>query len=55
MCFFFFLFLHFRPSIKNYTKDKTTDNLPEKLCTGHFVVFTVYALLELPPGVSLIL
>lgn len=40
-----------KPSIKNYSKDKYFDvNLPEKLFTGHFVVFTMYSLLELPPG-----
>lgn len=37
-------------------KDKSTSNpdqtLPERLFNGHFIVFTVFALLELPPGAT---
>lgn len=37
-------------------KDKNPSNpdqpLPERLFNGHFIVFTVFALLELPPGAT---
>lgn len=40
-----------KSSIKRYTKEVNPfENLPQKVFDGHFVVFTVYALLELPPG-----
>lgn len=35
---------------KNQPKEKPDESLPEKLFSGNFVVFTVFALLELPPG-----
>ncbi|XP_055610796.1 uncharacterized protein LOC129757550 isoform X2 [Uranotaenia lowii] len=37
---------------KNQPKDKPDQTVPEKLFSGNFVVFTVFALLELPPGGS---
>ncbi|XP_055915274.1 uncharacterized protein LOC129948340 [Eupeodes corollae] len=40
-----------KPSIKSYMKGRrVSEFLPEELFAGHFVVFTVYALLELPPA-----
>ena len=30
------------------------ETLPQRLFKGNFVVFTVFALLELPPGVNII-
>uniref|UniRef100_A0A336LHV0 CSON014446 protein n=1 Tax=Culicoides sonorensis TaxID=179676 RepID=A0A336LHV0_CULSO len=44
------------PVLKSSMKQKQTKteigdvNLPERLFNGHFIVFTVFALLELPPG-----
>ncbi|XP_055625402.1 uncharacterized protein LOC129768053 [Toxorhynchites rutilus septentrionalis] len=35
---------------KNQPKVKPDETVPEKLFNGNFVVFTVFALLELPPG-----
>ncbi|XP_065076875.1 uncharacterized protein LOC135700323 [Ochlerotatus camptorhynchus] len=35
---------------KNQSKAKPDESPPEKLFSGNFVVFTVFALLELPPG-----
>lgn len=37
---------------KNQSKAKPDESPPEKLFSGNFVVFTVFALLELPPGVK---
>lgn len=35
---------------KNQSKEKPEETAPQKLFNGNFVVFTVFALLELPPG-----
>uniref|UniRef100_A0A182JAZ4 C2 domain-containing protein n=1 Tax=Anopheles atroparvus TaxID=41427 RepID=A0A182JAZ4_ANOAO len=40
----------FRAKKNEKQKDSTTQSLPEKFFNGKFVVFTVFALLELPPG-----
>lgn len=41
-----------KSSIRSKSKDELlARSLPEKLFKGHFVVLTVFALLELPPGV----
>ncbi|XP_050074496.1 uncharacterized protein LOC126562116 [Anopheles maculipalpis] len=40
----------FRVKKSDKQKDVSTQPLPEKIFNGNFVVFTVFALLELPPG-----
>uniref|UniRef100_A0A182SQQ1 Uncharacterized protein n=1 Tax=Anopheles maculatus TaxID=74869 RepID=A0A182SQQ1_9DIPT len=40
----------FRVKKSDKQKDTTAQSLPEKIFNGNFVVFTVFALLELPPG-----
>lgn len=46
----------FRPSLKHSSrrgsKAAVAEFTPEELLAGQFVVFTVYALLELPPTVG---
>ncbi|XP_053672583.1 uncharacterized protein LOC128722916 [Anopheles nili] len=40
----------FRVKKHDKQKDDPSQSLPEKILNGNFVVFTVFALLELPPG-----
>uniref|UniRef100_A0A182K8A4 C2 domain-containing protein n=1 Tax=Anopheles christyi TaxID=43041 RepID=A0A182K8A4_9DIPT len=40
----------FRVKKNDKHKDNSAQSLPEKIFNGNFVVFTVFALLELPPG-----
>ncbi|XP_052894071.1 uncharacterized protein LOC128301561 [Anopheles moucheti] len=40
----------FRVKKSDKQKDNLAQSLPEKIFNGNFVVFTVFALLELPPG-----
>lgn len=56
MYFCVFFFYCCRPSLKHSSrrgsKAAVADFTPEELFAGQFVVFTVYALLELPPTVG---